>query len=100
MLGLADLGHRASTYDDCYGEDKDNYIDIVLAGDRAAAHRITAVEIPARGHHSPFYNPGGPGNTPTQGTRYTSPGPSQRIKVLEALDHPMTVTFGKRRSGR
>ena len=99
MLGLADLGHKSSTYDDCYGEDKDNYIDIVLSGDRAAAQRITAVEIPARGRYSPFFNPGGPGNDPTPGTRYTSPGPSQRIKVLDALEHPMAVTFVKRRSG-
>jgi hypothetical protein len=100
VLGLADLGRKASSYDDCYGEDKDNYIDIVLSGDRTAADRITAVEIPVGGRHSPFYNPGGPGNNPTQGTRYTSPGPSQTIKVLDALEHPMTVTFVKRRSSR
>jgi hypothetical protein len=93
VLGLADLGKKAASYDDCYTEDKDNYIDIVLAGSAAAARRITSVEIPASGSFSPFYNPGGPGNDPTPGVRYTSPGPAQRQKVMIALDDPMTVTF-------
>jgi hypothetical protein len=93
VLGLADLGKKEPTYDDCYTEDKDNFIDIVLAGSEAAARRITSVEIPAGGFYSPFYNPGGPGNDPTAGIRYTSPGPAQRQKVMIALDNPMTVTF-------
>ncbi len=93
ILGLADLGHKQASYDDCYVEDKDNQIDIVLDGDKAAMRRITAVEIPATGHYSPFYNPGGPGNNPTRGVRYTSPGPSQIQPVLDALGNPMQVTF-------
>lgn len=93
VLGLADLGKKSSTYDDCYTEDKDNYIDIVLSGSAAAARRITDVEIPAGGTYSPFFNPGGPGNDPTAGVRYTSPGPRQRQKVMIALDNPMTVTL-------
>jgi hypothetical protein len=93
VLGLADLGKKSSSYDDCYTEDKDNYIDIVLSGSAAAARRITSVEISAQGSYSPFYNPGGPGNDPTPGVRYTSPGPTQRQKVMIALDNPMTVTF-------
>jgi hypothetical protein len=93
VLGLADLGRKSSAYDDCYIEDKDNYIDIVLSGSAAAVRRITSVEIPAAGAYSPFYNPGGPGNDPTPGVRYTSPGPSQRQKVKIALANPLTVTF-------
>jgi hypothetical protein len=93
ILGLADLGHKQSSYDDCYTEDKDNQIDIVLGGDEAAVSRITAVEIPATGHYSPFYNPGGPGNDPSPGVTYTSPGPSQVQPVLDALENPMQVTF-------
>jgi hypothetical protein len=93
ILGLADLGHKQSNYDDCYVEDKDNQIDIVLGGDERAVRRITAVEIPATGRYSPFYNPGGPGNDPTAGVRYTAPGPSQVQPVLNALSDPMQVTF-------
>jgi hypothetical protein len=93
ILGLADLGRKQSHYDDCYREDKDNQIDIVLAGDARAVRRITAVEIPASGRYSPFYNPGGPGNDPTPGVRYTAPGPPQAQPVTDALDNPMTVTF-------
>jgi len=93
VLGLADLGKKAKTYDDCYTEDKDNYIDIVLSGSPLAARRITSVEIPASGAYSPFYNPGGPGNAPTPGVKYTSPGPHQVQKVMVALDNPMTVTW-------
>ena len=93
VLGLADLGRKQSRYDDCYTEDKDNQIDIVLSGDKAAVRRITAVEIPASGRYDPFYNPGGPGNAPTPGTRYTAPGPRQLQKVTQALDDPLTVTL-------
>ena len=93
IVGLADLGRLASVYDDCYTEDQDNYIDIILAGDEAAVRRITHVEIPAVGDYQPFYNPGGPGNNPTPGVRYTAPCKPQVQKVMNALDDPMTVTF-------
>jgi hypothetical protein len=82
-----------SPYDDCYREDKDNYIDIVIAGQAAAVRRITSVEIPASGAYSPFFNPRGPGNSPTSGVPYTSPGPSQLEPVRVALDNPLAVTF-------
>ena len=64
VVGLSDLGRRADAYDDCYIEDRDNYIDVILVGDEAAARSITAIEIPASGSHAPFYNPGGPGKEP------------------------------------
>ena len=102
IVGLADLGLVESfddngnpvvVYDDCYDEDSDNYIDIILAGDEAAVRRITHVEIPAEGDYSPFYNPGGPGNDPTPGVTYTQPGPPDLEPVFLALDNPMTVTL-------
>jgi hypothetical protein len=102
VLGLADLGLAESfdgqgnpvvAYDDCYVEDHDNYIDIILTGDEAAVRHITAVEIPAEGDYDPFYNPGGPGNNPTSGVRYTAPGPADLEPVLIALDDPMTVSY-------
>lgn len=93
ILGLADLGRRQDAYDDCYTEDKDNQIDIVLAGDERAVRRITDVEIPADGLYSGFYNPGGPGNAPTPGVRYTVPGPTQVQPITDALREPLTVTW-------
>jgi hypothetical protein len=92
VLGLADLGRKQDTYDDCYHEDKDNQIDIVLDGDRRAMAQIRTVDI-AEGT---FYNPGGPGSAPTPGVRYTAGGPAQRQKVTIALDDPRTVSFHRR----
>ncbi|MRG93699.1 phospholipase [Polyangium spumosum] len=96
IVGLADLGRAASgevVYDDCYVEDWDNYIDIVLDGDEAAMRSITGVEIPASGSYGAFFNPGGPGNSPTEGVRYTAPGLPQLQPVTLALDDPMTVSY-------
>lgn len=98
VLGLADLGMAASdevVYDGCYLEDWDNYIDIILDGDEAAMRAVTAIEIPAGGTYQAFYNPGGPGNQPSPGVRYTAPGPPQVQPVTIALDDPMTVTYGE-----
>ncbi len=96
ILGLADLGRKQSNYDDCYTEDKDNYIDIVMSGDLEAVRRITHVEIPAVGNYSAFFNPGGPGNNPTPGVSYSSAGPQQSQRVMHALSDPLTVTYRAR----
>ncbi len=93
VVGLADLGPVESSYDDSYVEDHDNQIDIVLSGDEAAIATIKAVQIPASGSYSPFYNPGGPGNNPTPGVTYSQPGPSQTESVINALTNPMTITY-------
>jgi len=98
ILGLSDLGkaenHQDGVYyDDCYREDRDNYIDIILVGDQAAARHITAVEIPSlHGGYHAFYNPGGPGPEPFPGLRYTAPGPPDLQPVTIALDDPMRVS--------
>ena len=96
VLGLADLGKKQSSYDDCYSEDRDNQIDIVLAGDRRAVSRITRVDIPGSGRYDPLYNPGGPGNDPTPGVRYTVGSPAISQPVINALKDPMTVTYRPR----
>ena len=81
-------------YDECYDEDLDNYIDIILAGDEEAARSITFVEVPGlTGGYDAFYNPGGPGRTPFEGVTYTEPGPSDLEPVIIALDDPMRVTY-------
>ncbi len=97
VLGLADLGPKQTSYDDCYSEDRDNQIDIVLTGDRRAVRRITRVELPGSGRYDPLYNPGGPGSDPTPGVRYTVGSPSISQPVIKALKDPMTVTYRPRR---
>ena len=98
IVGLSDLGQKENPaegifYDDCYAEDRDNYIDIILVGDEAAARNITHVEIPSlEGGYNAFYNPGGPGPEPFDGIRYTAPGPADLEPVINALDNPMRVS--------
>lgn len=100
VLGLSDLGQPVSAqnpFDACYDEDLDNYIDIVLAGDEAAARSVTHVEIPSlAGGYGAFYNPGGPGRTPFDGVAYTAPGPADLEPVIIALDDPMRVSYPPR----
>ena len=98
IVGLSDLGKvedpaNGVHYDDCYAEDGDNYIDIILVGDEAAARSITDVEIRGldRGYRA-FYNPGGPGPEPTDGVVYSAPGPRDLEPVVIALDDPMRVS--------
>jgi hypothetical protein len=97
VVGLADLGQAENPaagiyYDDCYDEDGDNYIDIILVGDDAAARNNSFVEVPAvEDGYRAFYNPGGPGPKPFAGVRYTAPGPPDLEPVVIALDDPMRV---------
>jgi hypothetical protein len=100
VVGLSDLGAKEDPdegvfYDDCYTEDRDNYIDIILVGDEDAARNVTFVEIPSlKGGYRAFYNPGGPGPEPVEGVRYTAPGPPDLEPVIIALDDPMRVDRG------
>jgi hypothetical protein len=93
VVGLAELGVPGQPLEDCYTEDQDNQIDIVLAGDEAGMRLITHVEVPSVEPYSPLYNPGGPGNNPTPGVRYSAPSPPHEVSVLMAIDDPMTVTY-------
>ncbi len=93
IIGLSDLGQSSESYDDCYDEDRDNYIDVILEGDEAAARNLTFLEIPSlAGGYDPLYTPGGPGTTPFPGVIYTSPGPPDLEPVMIALDDPWRVT--------
>ncbi|MBX2877929.1 MAG: T9SS type A sorting domain-containing protein [Saprospiraceae bacterium] len=100
VIGLSDLGAPEGgdvEYGDCYTEDRDNYIDIILVGDTAAARNILFLEIPSlEGGYSAFYNPGGPGTTPFEGVAYAQPGPRDLEPVIMALDDPMRVTYNIR----
>jgi len=92
--GLADLGLKQDTYDQCYREDSENHIDIILSGSEKAAERIKILEIPAQGDgYSPLYNDGGPGNNPTPGVRFTAPSPRHSLAIMNGLRDPMRVTF-------
>jgi len=100
ILGLADLGLKQDTYDLCYSEDKDNQIDICLAGDEAAIRLITGLELPVgnktadpTGQYKGLYNPGGPGNDPTPGVNYTVPFTYQLQDVKMALDIPWVISY-------
>jgi hypothetical protein len=93
VVGLADLGVKQATYDGCYTELRNNYIDIILDGSIAAARRITTVQIPSAGRYKPLYNPGGPGNDPAPGVHYSAPSPPISEPVIDALNNPMTVTY-------
>lgn len=89
----AGLGLTSTTYDHCYDEDIENYIDIIIEGDEAAERNITHVEIPSlAGGYSAFYNPGGPGSTPYPSATYTAPGPPDLEPVRMALDNPMRIS--------
>lgn len=91
--GLADLGLRQDTYDECYSEDKDNQIDIILSGDESAMRAITRVQMPSTGEYSPVYNPGGPGTDPVPDIRYSAPSPPIDVEVYQGLDDPLQVTY-------
>lgn len=93
VLGLADLGQKADQYTDCYAEDRDNQIDIILSGDDDAVRAITHAEIPSTDGYLPLYNPGGPGNDPTPGVRYAAGTAPISQEVWVTLDDPMTVTL-------
>jgi hypothetical protein len=100
VVGLADLGRKEPAYGPCYTSDNDNYIDIVLDGSAAAARRITTVQIPSTGRYGPLYNPGGPGNDPAPGVRYSAGSPPITEPVTIALRNPLTVTYVKCPDGR
>ena len=59
---------------------------------------ITFLEIPSiEGGYTPFYNPGGPGTTPTPGVSYSAAGPRDLEPVIMALDDPMRVSYDAKR---
>jgi hypothetical protein len=96
VVGLAELGKKQSSYDQCYAEDHDNQIDVILNGTRAAVRRIRLLRLPGTGRYDPMYNPGGPGTTPEAGVRYTAPSPPINQPVTIDLKNRMRVTYKAR----
>jgi hypothetical protein len=94
VVGIADLGKKQKTYDECYQEDSENQVDIILSGSAAAAQRIAILEIPADGGgYLPLYNDGGPGNSPTPGVVYTAKSPRHSVNIMNGLVDPMRTTY-------
>lgn len=93
VIGLADLGPKQDSYDDCYGEDHDNQVDIVIDGDLKAVKRIRHLLIPSRGPYDPLYNPGGPGNDPTADVPYSAGSPYIRQPVTIDTDNELSVYY-------
>lgn len=95
VVSLSDLGRKPGgdvVEDDCYQEDGDNQIDVILAGDENAMSAITHLEMPGlRAGYMPLYNPGGPGPTPFDEVTYTEPSPPLVLPVDVALEDPMQV---------
>ncbi|MBN8869025.1 MAG: hypothetical protein J0H66_03985 [Solirubrobacterales bacterium] len=97
VVGLAELGKKQSSYDQCYQEDHDNQIDVILNGTASAVKRIRLLRLPGTGRYSPMYNPGGPGTTPQPGVRYTAPSPPINQPVTIDLRNRMNVTYKAKR---
>jgi len=93
ILGLAELGTKSRKYDDCYVDDRDNQIDIILKGDEEAMRLIKKVVLPSNGKYKAVYNPGGPGPNPEKGVRYTAPSTKSVADVIMAIDDPMVVNY-------
>lgn len=93
VVGLAELGRKQSSYDQCYREDHDNQIDVILNGTPDAVRRIKLLRLPGTGEYDPMFNPGGPGTTPQPGVRYTAPSPPINQKVTVDLKNRLRVTY-------
>lgn len=100
IAGLAGLGKAGTPFNDAYACTNNNYIDIVLYGDKAAMHEITELDIPSTGinpetgqAYLAVYNPGGPGNNPTSGIFYTYGSVEIKQAVTDAIDNANTVSL-------
>lgn len=97
VIGLADLGSSGTPENDAYVEDKDNYYDIILEGDRDAISRLTSVRMPSGDGYQAVYNPGGPGNAPdapgAAAGPFTVPSQDHTVPITLDLDGAMTSTY-------
>lgn len=101
IIGMADLGRKQEEYDNCYDEDRDNYIDIILTGSRKAMARLHSIKMPTKRYkgmdYKPLFNPGGPGSTPFPNITYTQPSPPNSIRIQNALVDPKVVSYASSR---
>jgi len=99
ILGLAELGlsNDEDRWDECYIDDRDNQIDIILKGDRIAMGYLSEVHLPSGvteyGRYKPLYNPGGPGIDPDPYTPYTAPSGYSTVEVTMAINDAMVVSY-------
>jgi len=103
VLGLAETGMAASAgdaYDECYYDDRDNLIDVVLQGSASAVTKITSVfHSPSDGTHEVFYNPGGPGleGGYNPDVRYTVPSTDHSVDIYDGVTgDPRLTSYGNK----
>ena len=97
--GLADLGVKKDAYDDCYQEDSENQIDVILSGSVKAAKRITILQIPARGDgYSPLYSDGVRAITRSRGSVTPHQVHAIQCRSLTASGTPCGLHTGPSRS--
>lgn len=99
ILGLAETGGNADydPYDDCYYDDRDNIIDVVLVGDKAAVQLITKVKHdPTIEGYTPFFNPGAVGRDGGGSLRYTTGSVAHECEVSQNIDDPQQVNYSKK----
>jgi len=102
VLGLAETGTLRSddAYDECYYDDRDNLIDIVLHGPGSAVTKIKRVfHSPSDGTHEVFYNPGGPGleGGYNPNFRYTVPSTDHSVDIYDGVrGDPRLTSYGKK----
>jgi len=97
ILGLAETGGNADfdPYDDCYYDDRDNVIDVVIVGDKEAVQLITkVVHDPTIDGYTPFYNPGAIGRDGGGALKYTTASVAHECEVSQNIDDPQQVNYG------
>ena len=103
VLGLAETGRSEAAgdpYDDCYYDDRDNLIDVVIQGPSSAVTKIKrVVHKPSDGTHEPFYNPGAAG---AEGSfnpdfRYTVASNDHIVDIYDGVTgDPRTTSYGSK----
>lgn len=97
ILGLADAGMAQSSYNEAYVEDHDNQYDVILTGDALAIAHLSTISMPSSGDYSAVYNPGGPGNDPTNNpdVPFTVASSNQTIAIENDLGLNSFVTYAE-----
>jgi len=103
VLGLAETGRSEAAgdpYDDCYYDDRDNLIDVVIQGSSSAVTKIKrVVHKPSDGTHEPFYNPGAAGSEGSFNPdfRYTVASNDHIVNIYDgATGDPRTTSYGSK----
>lgn len=98
VLGLAETGSISSVseYNECYDDDRDNIIDVVLNGSVTAVTKLKRVEHrPSDGTHEPFYDPGAKGVNETSynaTARYTTKSTDHKVDIYDGITGDERIT--------